>query len=466
MFVCCAALLVIVSVVSGAPECTRTAVIHDPTTQHNGLLSDLARMYGTDKVTHGYTSQYERLFDGIKSRVRKIAEVGVFFGASIKMWHDYFTHARIIGIDAFNGELGNGHNFARPRSFLDEQNERPLDRVELVIGSQNVRRDLVLFAEKHLAGSFDIIIDDGSHAMKEQQETFATLFHLVRPGGYFVIEDVHTSWEHGQRDLLADGSNSLLLMGETFVRRGRIESQYLSLVERQFLEREIDSLQIIYTNRNESCLMVFRRAFPMGLRSDAPTRRVVNHSQRRSFDAQRDTYVAASFSNHVRFDTCARKSLDWTKSWGAQDSIVYSSADFNCEFIERAAGILRFPFGGGYYVWKPLVVQNTLRSTNADFVVYHDACSRIEQDMSSLLQNIPKSVFLVVFQLEDFHLEHIWTKSDLLDALGCTAPYCADSPQICATASVWRAHDPRSIAFTELWLETGIALVVCVVSDR
>jgi SAM-dependent methyltransferase len=41
-----------------------------------------------------------------------------------------------------------------------------------------------------LERTFDIILDDGSHYDVHQLMTFQNLWHRVRPGGYYIIEDV------------------------------------------------------------------------------------------------------------------------------------------------------------------------------------------------------------------------------------------------------------------------------------
>ena len=40
---------------------------------------------------------------------------------------------------------------------------------------------------------FDVIIDDGLHYDETQVQTMKNLWHRVRPGGYYVIEDI-TTW--------------------------------------------------------------------------------------------------------------------------------------------------------------------------------------------------------------------------------------------------------------------------------
>jgi hypothetical protein len=42
-------------------------------------------------------------------------------------------------------------------------------------------------------GPFDMVIDDGSHVTVHQAATIRALLPRVRSGGFYVIEDVHTS---------------------------------------------------------------------------------------------------------------------------------------------------------------------------------------------------------------------------------------------------------------------------------
>jgi hypothetical protein len=43
-------------------------------------------------------------------------------------------------------------------------------------------------------GGFDIVIDDGSHIASHVHASFRALFPAVRPGGWYVIEDLETSY--------------------------------------------------------------------------------------------------------------------------------------------------------------------------------------------------------------------------------------------------------------------------------
>jgi hypothetical protein len=50
------------------------------------------------------------------------------------------------------------------------------------------RTDLVRLAA---VGPFDVIIDDASHASRHQQIALDVLFSFVKPGGLYIIEDLH-----------------------------------------------------------------------------------------------------------------------------------------------------------------------------------------------------------------------------------------------------------------------------------
>jgi hypothetical protein len=67
------------------------------------------------------------------------------------------------------------------------------------LGDQNSRDSLTQVTND--LGLFDIVIDDGGHTMKQQQNTMDVLWDRVAPCGVFLMEDLHTSvqreeWHH------------------------------------------------------------------------------------------------------------------------------------------------------------------------------------------------------------------------------------------------------------------------------
>jgi hypothetical protein len=157
-------------------------------------LDLLARVYGTDKSSrfHGYTQHYTRHLKPIRHEVRSLLEIGIgglssrhgydteAGGMSLRMWQDFFPHARIVGMDI-------------------EHKVVTGERISVEQGSQD---DPVFLAEVAARyGPFDIVIDDGSHIGRHVQASLDALLEHVRPGGFYIIEDLHMAyikdWEGG-----------------------------------------------------------------------------------------------------------------------------------------------------------------------------------------------------------------------------------------------------------------------------
>lgn len=137
-------------------------------------LTQLADFHRTDKGTlnHKYTEIYAALFEPMREDHFSLLELGVQFGLSLRMWRDYFQHARIVGMDC----VDNGVKF------------KPADRIEIHIGSQSNGRDLESLV---MRAPYRIIIDDASHIGTDIVFSLNALAPLLEPGGFYIIEDVH-----------------------------------------------------------------------------------------------------------------------------------------------------------------------------------------------------------------------------------------------------------------------------------
>jgi hypothetical protein len=138
-------------------------------------LIEIGTRYGTDKVRHGFCPFYDKYLSGIRANAHKILEIGIHRGASLLMWNDYFNKADIHGMDLMILSPATGN------------------RIYLHTGNQSDRNSLDNLMQETGTG-FDLIVDDGGHTMQQQQISFGALFPHVRPGGYYVIEDLHTSF--------------------------------------------------------------------------------------------------------------------------------------------------------------------------------------------------------------------------------------------------------------------------------
>ena len=143
-------------------------------------LNDLGLKYGTDKASigHDYLDHYERILQSAREDSFNFIEIGGFMGASLSMWSDFFAHATIICIDI------------SPSVKVFER-----ERIAVEIGDASSPAFLNGIKSKY--GTARIIVDDGSHRWDHQKTTLYTLFDMVEPGGWYIIEDIHTSYEPG-----------------------------------------------------------------------------------------------------------------------------------------------------------------------------------------------------------------------------------------------------------------------------
>lgn len=134
-------------------------------------LIELAEKYGTDKAGHGYLPHYAT---HLPKKCSRLLEIGAFQGASLRMWKDLYPDAEIVCFDL----------------FLDPDNISKKDVEKMGVkayqGDQGYERDL-----GQIEGEFDVIIEDGSHRSDHQIITLQALWPKVKPGGVYVVEDLH-----------------------------------------------------------------------------------------------------------------------------------------------------------------------------------------------------------------------------------------------------------------------------------
>lgn len=216
----------------------------------SGELINLADKYKTDKgsggdawIGHSYVEVYEYFFYPIKYEARKIFEIGVAEGASLKMLRDYFPNAVIYGIDIVDTSSLNS------------------DTIKTFVADQSNRKELKDFIDTY-EGGFDIILDDGGHSMEQQQVSFGYLFKYVKPGGYYIIEDVHTSLSYLYGDYFGaeeNGDNTTLLMIGNFIEDGKIESKYMTAEEEDYLTANIKYCNLLSRHSGRSINCIFKK---------------------------------------------------------------------------------------------------------------------------------------------------------------------------------------------------------------
>ena len=138
-------------------------------------LESIAIEEQTDKseLGHNYCNKYEFFLRKFKECPITLVELGVFKGASVRMWRSFFSKAKVIGIDIdekCKEYGGNGIDI-----YIKDLSKD--DSVNFVRGLQPT-----------------IVIDDASHIWSHQLNALFKIYPSLPNGGVYIVEDVCTSF--------------------------------------------------------------------------------------------------------------------------------------------------------------------------------------------------------------------------------------------------------------------------------
>ncbi len=211
-------------------------------------ITEMCDRYPTDKCpqSHNFVTYYDRLFAPMRDDSIRFFEIGILNGVSHLMWREYFPVAEIFGID-----------------IRDYSEKSKGSGVHTFVADQSSREDLSAFIDT-FGGNFDVILDDGGHAMDHQQVSLGYLFQHVKPGGMFIIEDIHTSLPYFYPDtafhVSRNETNTTLFMLERFWRRSEIVSEFMTPEEVGYLEKNIEGVELYFNhNHRHSMMCVIRK---------------------------------------------------------------------------------------------------------------------------------------------------------------------------------------------------------------
>lgn len=216
-----------------------------PDSLHKRDLVELSVLFGTDKqpTMHNFIDLYDRYLTPLQDSVHRILEIGIFNGASHKMWKCFFDSAEVYGIDI------------REKPWIEKLG------IHTYVTDQADREQLQQFVDSS-GGNFEVIVDDGGHFMHHQQVSLGFLFEHLAPGGLFIIEDVHTSIPSFYKGFGVDSvqSNTTLEVFLNYLVSESIDSGYMTRKEEVYLESWIDHIEI-YKRKNSmhSTAIVIRK---------------------------------------------------------------------------------------------------------------------------------------------------------------------------------------------------------------
>lgn len=210
-------------------------------------IVELSEKYGTDKKMnnnvkckngvygHNYAHHYDKYLLDLK--INTLLEIGVSWGASIQMWDEYFNKEVLLyGIDI------------EERRF--KKSDIETENIKIFIGDQSN----INFLETFENTQFDIIIDDGSHKMKDQQHSLKILFKYLKKGGLYIIEDLHSSNESKYYNSINETTTLTLL--QSLNDKKYYNSHYINTKEYQYL---LDNINIIHFHEKNNICFIFKK---------------------------------------------------------------------------------------------------------------------------------------------------------------------------------------------------------------
>ena len=204
-------------------------------------IDNLFKNFNSDKASrfiisnkeiggHNYSPFYEKYLLKYKKRQDlKILEIGSLRGAATASFYFYFDKPQIYCADINPFQIRAFSKNIR-KFYVDSQSKDSLSNL-----SQHINQD------------FDIIIDDGSHNIKDQINTLNAFFRKLKSGGLYVIED--TTQYLADKDLNMDnlsyGAKEIILS----VKKGEtIKKNYTSIEEAKILSSGIEN--VFFENGN------------------------------------------------------------------------------------------------------------------------------------------------------------------------------------------------------------------------
>ncbi len=147
----------------------------------NSSLSRLGVVHHTDKnqYFHNYLDKYDFVLSKIRNESFTMIELGVFKGESMRMWHEYFPSATIVGVD-----------IDKDAKQYENRNENMIVEVMDISKPENLNKLKQSYVPR-------FILDDASHIWSHQILALSTLYPCLPSGGIYIIEDLETSVMNG-----------------------------------------------------------------------------------------------------------------------------------------------------------------------------------------------------------------------------------------------------------------------------
>jgi hypothetical protein len=181
---------------------------------------------------HGYSEIYEKYLLPIKENNLNILELGSFYGNAAAGLFFYFKNSKIFSGDIFPDLYR--YTSSRIESFYINTSDE--HSIKNVILNKNI--------------SFDLIIEDASHSLKDQIISLFILFKKISPGGIFVCEEL--DFPDTRKDMnLNNEYPTLKEILKAIKNNADFNSKYIEESDKQYFLKNFKSIKIFNGKKNE-----------------------------------------------------------------------------------------------------------------------------------------------------------------------------------------------------------------------
>lgn len=127
----------------------------------------------------GYNRVYSKYITPLRDKPLNILEIGIERGDSLVTWSKYFRNSLITGAEL---------NYEKNLRYYERKYKRysaSFNRVKIFQVDSTKKEDW-----QKITGSYDIIIDDGSHDARDQLLTLQNAWPHLKMGGWYFCEDI------------------------------------------------------------------------------------------------------------------------------------------------------------------------------------------------------------------------------------------------------------------------------------
>ena len=187
-------------------------------------------------VSHGYAKIYEKYFYKYKEKRLNIIELGSFYGNASAAFFFFFKNSQIYSAD-INPDMYI-YRSKRLKNFFTDTSSR--SSIENDIIKKNVK--------------FDLIIEDASHMLKDQIISLFILFKILKPGGYFIIEEI--DFPEKREDMRVNQEfPDLKTILKKINNKENFESKYIKQDEKSYFLNNVDFIKFYRGNINEFAIV-------------------------------------------------------------------------------------------------------------------------------------------------------------------------------------------------------------------